>query len=242
MSKKSRRILLLMVITLLVFVTAIPTCLASSPAPSQIKSLPNSNMVCLTFDDGYGKTAITTILNCLRENNVQCTFFIIGSCLKKYPDLWRQAIADGHEIAYHTMTHSSLNRKSNQKIINDINKWNDLAHEILGEDYQIPKIARAPGGSANSRVRRLFESLGYSLIYWSLDTYTGVYKKTHHNVAQKINNYIVNKVKIGSIVLQHFNNYDAPSVSLYIQYLKDNFTLGKVSDALVASAANTPIT
>jgi len=192
-------------------------------------------MVCLTFDDGYGRSSIISILDCLRENGVHCTFFVIGACLKKYPDLWRQAVADGHEIAYHTMTHYSLNKKTNAKIVKDLNLWNETAHNILGKNYRIPKIARAPGGSANVRVRRLFYCLGYKLIYWSSDTFTGVYRNNHRNYGQRIADYIIKKTVVGSISLQHFNKYDEASVSLYIAILKENFTLGKISEALAAS-------
>lgn len=142
---------------LFIFLPDIPK---GTPAPRQIKRLPASGMVCLTFDDGYSKSSIKKILKCLRENDVQCTFFVIGACLKRYPDLWRQAVADGHEIAYHTMNHYSLNRKTNKQIVKDMNKWNAAARKILGRDYRIPMIARAPGGSANKRVRRLFTVLG----------------------------------------------------------------------------------
>lgn len=207
---------------------------APAPAPAQIKRLPDSGMVCLTFDDGYSKASIETILGCLRDNDVQCTFFIIGSCLKLYPELWQQAVEDGHEIAYHTMTHHSLNGYNNIKIVADINKWNETAHSVLGAGYQIPKIARAPGGSANARVRRLFNCLGYKLIYWSSDTYTGVYQSKKSNAGARVAKYIIKNTVVGSISLQHFNKYDAASVSRYIAELKAKFRLGTVSQALAA--------
>ena len=215
-------------------VLVLPDIPAGAPSPSQIKRLPDSGMVCLTFDDGYNKAAIETILACLRDNDVQCTFFVIGACLKNYPALWRQAAEDGHEIAYHTMTHHSLNGYSNAKIVADINKWNETAHSILGVGYRIPKIARAPGGSANTRVRRLFNCLGYKLIYWSSDTYTGVYRRSKSNAGTRIARYIIKKTVAGSISLQHFNKYDAASVSRYIVELKAKFRLGTVSEALAA--------
>ncbi len=215
-------------------VILLPDIPKGTPAPSQIKRLPDSGMVCLTFDDGYSKTAIISILDCLRENKVRCTFFVIGACLKKYPDLWRQAVADGHEIAYHTMSHYSLNKKSNAKIVKDLNRWNETARNILGKDYSIPKIARAPGGRANARVRRLFYCLGYKLIYWSSDTFTGVYRRNHSNYGKRTADYIIKKATAGSISLQHFNKYDAASVPLYIAFLKEDFKLGTVSEALAA--------
>jgi peptidoglycan-N-acetylmuramic acid deacetylase len=212
----------------------LPVIPPGAPAPAQIKRLPDSGMVCLTFDDGYGEASIRKVLDCLRQYGVQCTFFIIGDCLKRYPALWRQAVEDGHEIAYHTMKHRPLNGMSNENIVEDINQWNDTAHSVLGMGYRIPKIGRAPGGSANARVRRLFDAIGYKLIYWSSDTYTGVYRSGKKNAASRIASYIIRKTTAGSISLQHFNACDASSLPRYIETLQSRFTLGTVSQALAA--------
>ena len=213
----------------------LPDIPADASAPAQVKSLPDSGMVCLTFDDGYSKASIETILDCLKEYDVHCTFFIIGSCLKLYPELWRRAVAEGHEIAYHTMSHRPLTRRTNAQIVADINEWNKTAAGILGPRYQIPKIARAPGGTTDTRVRRLFAALGYTLIYWSSDTFTGVYRRSHTNAGARVASYILRRTTVGSISLQHFNACDAASVSRYIGELNVRFRLGTVSEALAAA-------
>lgn len=214
---------------------SMPEIPAGAPAPAQIKSLPDSGMMCLTFDDGYSRSSIETILGCLREHDVHCTFFIIGTCLKLYPELWRQAVEDGHEIAYHTMNHRPLTRRSNAQIVADLNEWNQTAMTVLGIGYRIPKIARAPGGTTDARVRRLFSALGYSLIYWSCDTFTGVYRRNHSNAGARVAGYILKHAASGAISLQHFNAYDAASVSRYIGEIKECYQLGTVSEALAAA-------
>ena len=197
-------------------------------------------MMCLTFDDGYDKNSIKTILDCLRENNVCCTFFVIGQNLQAYPELWQQAIIDGNEIAYHSMKHDDLTTYTDQQILDDITKWNTTAKEILGEDYIIPKIARLPGGGGNQskRILSLFNSLSYSIIAWNADTYTGVIRNNKNSVSiinQQVADYVLAHAAIGTIQLQHFNQYDGPSVSLYITTLKSEYSLGTISQALFLS-------
>lgn len=208
-----------------------------------VYSLSNSGMMCLTFDDGYGESAIKTVLDCLHENGVHATFFIIGKCLKAYPELWQQAIADGNEICYHSMKHEQLTSYTDQQIIDDINKWNQTATEILGENYIIPKLARLPGGAGNNsqRVLKVFYNLGYTVIAWNSDTYTGVIKDSTSNTTQKCANYVINMSAAGTISLQHFNSYDANSVPLYIKTLLNNtnFTLGTISEAIIANQNKT---
>ncbi len=215
----------------------LPDIPEGAPAPAQVKCLPDSGRVCLTFDDGYSEAAIETILSCLREYGVHCTFFIIGSCLKLYPALWRQAAEEGHEIAYHTMRHRNLTLCSNAQIVDDINAWNETAARVLGRGCRIPMIARAPGGSANVRVRRLFASLHYTLIYWSSDTFTGVYRHNHSGAGTRAAAYILRHTAAGAISLQHFNAYDAASVSQYIGELSARFRLGTVGEALAETQA-----
>ncbi|MDD5098754.1 MAG: polysaccharide deacetylase family protein [Candidatus Colwellbacteria bacterium] len=200
-----------------------------------LRSIPESGMMCLTFDDGYGPTNIKRVLDSLREEGICCTFFVIGKCLKSYPDLWKQAVADGHEIAYHSMRHYSMGRWSNKKILADIEAWNKVAKEVLGEDYVIPKIARLPGGSGhrNSRILKLFNGLGYTVIGWNADTLTGVKKP---RTAKKVASYVLRHAKVGTICLQHFNSVDSKSVSLYLKKLKEKgIPLGRISDALAAA-------
>lgn len=203
-----------------------------------IYSLPKSGMMCLTFDDGFSN--IQTILDCLRANNVHCTFFIIGRCLKANPSLWRQAVKDGNEICYHTMTHGSITDLSNAQILNDIQEWNNLAHEILGNDYVIPKLARLPGGGGNTneRVLAVFHNLGYEVIAWNADSFTGVIRGNNNSLSvinQQVANYVLNHAQVGTIQLQHFNQYDAPSIKLYITTLKQKYKLGKISEAIALS-------
>jgi hypothetical protein len=83
-------------------------------------------------------------------------------------------------------------------------------------------------------VRRLFAALGYTLIYWSSDTFTGVYRRSHANAGARAASYILQRTNVGSISLQHFNACDAASVSRYIWELASRFRLGTVSEALAA--------
>lgn len=201
-----------------------------------VSELPESGMMCLTFDDGFSKEGIIRILDCLKKAQVKCTFFVIGSrCLKPYPDLWKRAAAEGHEIAYHTTTHTSLTSKSDEWIKNDILAWEKIAKEVLGEDYVIPKIARLPGGAGDrtKRILKCFNEMGYTVIRWSADTLSGLGgTKGNYRFPKKVAQYVLNHAKVGAIMLQHFNSYDDKSVSFYIQELKTKYKLGKVTEAL----------
>lgn len=44
----------------------------------------------------------------LRQRNSRCTFFVVGDVARKYPDLIRSIVNDGHEIACHSNKHITL--------------------------------------------------------------------------------------------------------------------------------------
>jgi peptidoglycan/xylan/chitin deacetylase (PgdA/CDA1 family) len=192
------------------------------------------NYVALTFDDGYSR--IKMILDALRKEGIKCTFFVIGSRLGPARDLWRQAVADGHEICYHSMYHDSFSGKTEEWIRNDITEWEATAKDVLGENYVIPKIARLPGGTGHKseRILKIFNDLDYVVVGWTADSGVVKEKKPHY-----IANYVLRHMaEAGCIMLQHFNSYDGPSVREYAEKLKDRsekkgLILTKISDALL---------
>jgi len=197
---------------------------AAGKPPPALRAV-DKKYVCLTVDDGWNKNNIVKILDTLRKNGVRCTFFIVGSRLKAYPDLWRRAVADGHEICYHTMHHGRLWCMSNKRILSDITAWEKTARTVLGKDYWIPKIARFPGGGGgrNKRLLALFAGKGYKVVLWNVDTMA----HRRHVVS-----YVKKKTRPGAVILTHFTRYDAAAMTKYLPWLKAKFNLVKLSEAL----------
>ena len=61
--------------------------------------------VYLTFDDGPIPQSTPFILDTLRRHEVKATFFMVGDNVRKYPELYRQVIDDGHQVGNHTHNH-----------------------------------------------------------------------------------------------------------------------------------------
>jgi len=60
--------------------------------------------VVLTFDDGPAEPT-PQILEALKRECVQATFFLIGKNAKETPHLVKREIEEGHTVGYHSMTH-----------------------------------------------------------------------------------------------------------------------------------------
>lgn len=66
-----------------------------------------SDRFALTFDDGPGPTATPRILDLLARSGARATFFVLGSNVRRRPELVRRMHAEGHEIAIHGDRHWS---------------------------------------------------------------------------------------------------------------------------------------
>lgn len=98
----------------------------------------------LTIDDGNKHEDIEAILDMLKEENIQTTFFVKWDRLEKNKDLWQRAIREWHQICCHTYSHYYLNSKwnitsltewKNKEEHPDVNVWVRDVKRLLWEDY-----------------------------------------------------------------------------------------------------------
>lgn len=99
------------------------------------------NRIALTFDDGPTPGVTDRILDELRRRNIHATFFMIGERVAAAPDLARRVVAEGHEVGNHSFTHPKLNALPDIQVDLEIQKTQDIIHEIL--DYR-PICFRPP--------------------------------------------------------------------------------------------------
>jgi len=111
----------------------------------------------LTIDDGYDKNSMEAMLDILKQNDVNATFFIIGDAAKYDlgPELLKRAVEEGNEICYHSMKHDQEDIKDWTKDdwIKDYEEWEVLMKEMLGEELYakgVKNYTRAPGGLFNN--------------------------------------------------------------------------------------------
>lgn len=190
--------------------------------------------VSVTFDDGFSKSAVQQTLKVLKQEKITATFFIIGTVLTEYPDLWKQAVKDGHQVCNHTGNHQFLGTLSKEKAGKAIRNWETAAVKVLGQSYvtQMKKdfpYLRLPGGSGakSKSLMQLVADCGYIPIGWDVETCYSVLR--HYNlkkcdlkpVRERIVRYVVTNTRNGSIVLLHFNNYDIPRLEDILKGIRE---------------------
>ncbi len=147
--------------------------------------------VALTFDDGPGQYT-EELISELNKRNAKATFFMVGTCVEKYPDVLPMMIDGGHQLGNHTYNHTDLKTLSSSDMMNAIEKTDNAIYNACG---QYSTAFRPPYGSYSTDMP---EKINKTFTLWSLDTVDWKNKDS-----QKVKNTIVSQAKDGDIILLH---------------------------------------
>lgn len=145
--------------------------------------------VYLTFDDGPIPESTPFILDTLREHHVKACFFVVGDNVRKYPELFQQIVAEGHQVGNHTFNHISGFRHSIATYMKNVN----LANEYIHSHYMRPPH----GWMRLSQYAWL--SRKYKVVMWDLVTRDYSKWLTAEDVFENVKKYARN----GSIITFH---------------------------------------
>ena len=118
----------------------------------------------LTFDLGYESGYTAKILDALKENNVQGTFFITAHYVNTADELLKRMIDEGHIVGNHTVNHKSMPTLSDEELKSEVMKLHSQVFEKY--NYEM-KYLRPPKGEYSERTLSLCENLGYKTVMWS---------------------------------------------------------------------------
>ncbi len=184
------------------------------------------NKVALTINCAWSADDIDLILETLNNNNVKCTFFMVGEWVGKNQDAVKKIFDNGHEIANHSYSHPHVNNLNYDKNVEEINKCNSLIEKLIG---QKPTLYRGPYGEYNDTVIQAATDTNSKAIQWSIDSldWQGL-------TGEQMWERIEGKLDKGSIILMH-NGTDntALSLDMIIKNIKEKgYDLVKVSELI----------
>lgn len=164
---------------------------------------PTRPWVALTLDAGASAAPTPRMLDALRERGITITFFLTGRWMRANPDLVRRMVADGHELANHTMNHPDLTTLDDEAIRRELSETEAILHDIA-PDAVIRPYFRPPYGAYNERVLRVALSEGYLPVYWSLDSLDSVGEpKTPEFLITRVTQKLSPDDLRGAIILAH---------------------------------------
>jgi peptidoglycan/xylan/chitin deacetylase (PgdA/CDA1 family) len=151
--------------------------------------------IALTFDDGPDPEYTPKLLDMLKENGIQATFFVLGAKAEKHPELIKRIHEEGHQIGVHNYYHLSNWLMTPWRVKKQhVNRSADIVEAITGVR---PTYYRPPWGIINIFDFFLMEK--YQIVLWSLmghDWSSRIGRK-------KLKQRLVTEVSDGSVILLH---------------------------------------
>lgn len=172
-----------------------PGCCWWGPVRSRTSS---QNEVWLTIDDGPDPVDTPQILDLLDAHGAKVTFFLIGKKAAAHPELVREIVRRGHEVANHTMNHwaGSFWIRGPVAVRQEILNATAVLSPLM--EGQRLRWFRSPAGLRNHWVHPVLAETGLKLVAWSSRGYDGVSAD-----ADAVVNRVVGTLSAGAIVLLH---------------------------------------
>ena len=150
---------------------------------------PTKREIYLTFDDGPIPESTPFILQTLDEFGIKATFFMVGDNVRKYPHLYADIVAKGHQVGNHTMNHLGGFKHWTTTYIINTYKANELIQS---------RLFRPPHGWLRHSVYYWLKK-DFRIVMW--DVVTRDYSKwlTADDVVDNVKRYTRN----GSIITFH---------------------------------------
>ena len=177
----------------------------------------------LTFDDGPSQAVTPLILDVLKEEQIKATFFVLGSNVKKNPEIIKRAYDEGHYIANHGYSHDySKIYKNSKSVLEEYNKTEKAIKETIKNDEYSSNLFRFPGGydggkyaKIKKEAAKLLKQNNILYIDWNVLTKDAQGANTKEKIINNIKEQTKDKGNI--VVLMH----DSSSKILTYETLKD---------------------
>ncbi len=91
---------------------------------------------------------IARILELFAQHNAKATFFTLGWMAERYPELVREIVQHGHELASHGFAHQRASSLSEDQFLADITRAKSLLEDVAGvavKGYRAPSFSIGEG-------------------------------------------------------------------------------------------------
>ena len=195
-----------------------------------------AGVVYLTFDDGPNEGTTNVILDILKEEGVEATFFVTS----KGPDeLIKREFDEGHTVALHTSSHDYATLyASDDAFFQDLQTVSDRVLKITGVES---KFIRFPGGSSNTVSRRYSSGImsrltkevvnrGYKYYDWNISSGDAGSTTDPNEVYSNVVNSL-RKDRVNMVLMHDIKPYTRDALRRIIQYCKENgYPMRKISN------------
>ena len=122
--------------------------------------------VALTFDDGPDEKT-SKLLDTLDDHGVPATFFVCGARADAHPDLIREYVRRGHQVANHGYDHTRFTKLNRRELLDQLAKTD----QAIGGQATGRLWVRPPHGAIDATTLFQLRAAGYIVAMWSIDSF-----------------------------------------------------------------------
>jgi peptidoglycan/xylan/chitin deacetylase (PgdA/CDA1 family) len=152
--------------------------------------------VALTVDDGPDPITTPAYLSLFAQLGVHATFFVLGTRLRRWPDLGRRIVAEGHDLGVHGWVHRPHLLLPAPAVAADLLRAVRLMRQ---QTHAEPRFWRPPHGIPTTTGLVTAARLGLRPALWTADGRDWRANATPDSVAAKIRA----QLRGGGVVLLH---------------------------------------
>lgn len=192
----------------------------------------------LTFDGGSIKNSSEEIIDFLKTENINPTFFLSGNFIKNYPEVVKKIADFNFEVGNHTYSHLhlttySINFKQNtkedlnfEKLKNELEETNSIYKSITNKNMK--NFWRAPYGEYNEEILKWAWKAGHFHIGWSWDSLDWMEEENPkfekrflkiNELKERLKNN--EKSLYGQILLFHLGNNNPEEIKEIVKIIKE---------------------
>ena len=174
----------------------------------------NSKTIALTFDDGPHPQYTPQVLSVLKRYNITASFFWLGNCVNRFPDIAKTVSEQGHWIGLHGYEHDSFPLLSPTQLKQSLEKTQIAIYNACNLSPEKVRDVRPPNGFFTPQTLHLFQQWNYRPVMWSV-----VPEDWVHPGVNVVVNRVMKQVKNGSLIVLHDGYFGGKDVAETINIL-----------------------
>jgi peptidoglycan/xylan/chitin deacetylase (PgdA/CDA1 family) len=181
----------------------------------------SAKAILVSFDAGSSDKGSLQILDALRARSIRTTIFLTGEFIRRYPEVARRVVLDGHEVGNHTFDHPHLTTIADdgaqhirpgvteEFLQRELSTTAEIFEKTTGR--KMAPVWRAPFGEENAEIRAWALRAGYSHVSWthgagtnldSLDWVSDVSSPRYQSSTHVVD-HLLAAARPGGIILMH---------------------------------------
>lgn len=156
----------------------------------------DDRVIALTFDDGPNEPYTSQILEYLDGEGIKATFFQVGACVERYPEISKKMMDAGHVIGNHSLSHLFRNYFTSLSFEHEIFANQDTLKQHLG---RTPALFRSPWLFRHPLLLKTLRSQGLQPVSGVFCHALEVFQPDARRIAKRA----IAKAKPGGILIFH---------------------------------------